>query len=548
MSMSLTNQNEQNSNLLPNDFNNLEKENNNINKKNFFDEIKKDERKKYENISDLSKSSSFNKNLIIAENNEENDIALNKNEKLKEINYGINQNISNQNNQNNENSDIKISVISPDFKPKTSPISIGKTSNSPKTINNNNLINNDNNSEKNKIIYDFGYTKEERLVPLKLSLIKTSNFEDKKNSELESQKLLKIDNNITFNNNQNDNIRIEENEIQENNNYEEESKNELKLLIIPQSEKEIAYYKEKDLFDEEIKDYKFNITQNQMNILDNYTHKKYIHFKDYSKRKKFKIFHPYCEYNYQEKKTLEQRKQNLNNIFRKQHMIISKINNLKLKKFKIKNLYSSDNILKNSKNNNFIGYKYSNFTKNYPNIYCKIEFNRVKHQKKFRSISSSNYHDEINWEKRQQMMESKKEYSIGVLLNERKLSEQRKKAKLIKKIRLNNQQNEIFYEKKDNENNEENEYDEENKEDFDNNKLPLIEEKNKVKPESEKSNYEIKKIYTNSYNPFKKYKLKKKDEEKIFNTIVKHNPKLEQLLYSHDIYKIKFDSIKSTIK
>ena len=165
MSMSLTNQNEQNSNLLPNDFNNLEKENNNIIKKNFFDEIKKDERKKYENISDLSKSSSFNKNLIIAENNEENDIALNKNEKLKEINYGINQNISNQNNQNNENSDIKISVISPDFKPKTCPISIGKTSNSPKTINNNNLINNDNNSEKNKIIYDFGYTKEERLVP-----------------------------------------------------------------------------------------------------------------------------------------------------------------------------------------------------------------------------------------------------------------------------------------------------------------------------------------------------------------------------------------------
>ena len=48
---------------------------------------------------------------------------------------------------------------------------------------------------------------------------------------------------------------------------------EPKILILPQSEEEIKYYKKNDLFDEEIKENDLNdiyITQNQMNILDYY--------------------------------------------------------------------------------------------------------------------------------------------------------------------------------------------------------------------------------------------------------------------------------------
>ena len=103
-------------------------------------------------------------------------------------------------------------------------------------------------------------------------------------------------------------------------------------------------------------------------------------------------------------------------------------------------------------------------------------------------------------------------------------------------------------EKYNSEEEEDEEYDYEKDNDYENvNKLPEIKQRKKEN-EKEENTYNIKKVYTNSYNPLKKYRLKQKEGEKIVNTIMKHNPKLEQLLYNHEIYKMKLDGIRSHIK
>ena len=82
-------------------------------------------------------------------------------------------------------------------------------------------------------------------------------------------------------------------------------------------------------------------------------------------------------------------------------------------------------------------------------------------------------------------------------------------------------------------------------------KLPSIKKwKNNFK-EYDKENIDNifkKRIYTNSYNPLKKFKLKKNNEEKIIKTIIKHNPQFGELLNNHDIYNAKLNDIKSHIK
>ena len=83
------------------------------------------------------------------------------------------------------------------------------------------------------------------------------------------------------------------------------------------------------------------------------------------------------------------------------------------------------------------------------------------------------------------------------------------------------------------------------------NKLPDIKKgRNYFKEYEKNSNYDInkKRIYTNAYNPLKKYRLKKNEGEKILNTIIKHNPKIKELLNNHDLYNAKFEDIKSHIK
>jgi hypothetical protein len=87
----------------------------------------------------------------------------------------------------------------------------------------------------------------------------------------------------------------------------------------------------------------------------------------------------------------------------------------------------------------------------------------------------NDYYNENNWEKRQQMLEKKKDYSTIVLLNERRNIEERKNARLIRRIRLNEERKQMEKYLSDEE---DEEYDYEKDNDDENmNKLPEIKQR-----------------------------------------------------------------------
>lgn len=534
-------ENEKKTNLLANVINNWIKENNKItdNTKNI----------KIQNISDWPKRSPFefyNKNIIIPNTNNitnniiKNNFVINKSQKLKSINDNINELITkNRNEQNNGNNNIKVSLLSQNKKTLSGSVTIKPFSNEEKPedkiIPSINIPIHRKNYEEKNIIYDFGYSKEERLEPLKLSLNKKQvNYFD---TDSESKNKNNENNvyNLTFEKKEekNENLNIIENEEYENINAKEEVNKEPRILIVPKSEKEIKYYKEKDLFDEEIKENDLDVTKDQMDILENGIDKRYNAYNELSKQKNFEIKHPYLEYDYYKMRYKDKfennykRQEKLYNMLQKQKMII---NNIMLRKFYINNNnINTKKLLRNksSTNNNEQG---NHLPKRY-----------------FRSYSMNDYYNENNWEKRQQMLEKKKDYSTIVLLNERRNIEERKNARLIRRIRLNEERKQMEKYLSDEE---DEEYDYEKDNDDENmNKLPEIKQRKfREEDKKEENIYNLKKVYTNSYNPLKKYRLKRKEGEKIVNTMMKHNPQLEQLLYNHDIYQMKLENIRKHIK
>ena len=534
-------ENEKKTNLLANVINNWIKENNKItdNTKNI----------KIQNISDWPKRSPFefyNKNIIIPNTNNitnniiKNNFVINKSQKLKSINDNINELITkNRNEQNNGNNNIKVSLLSQNKKTLSGSVTIKPFSSEEKPedkiIPSINIPIHRKNYEEKNIIYDFGYSKEERLEPLKLSLNKKQvNYFD---TDSESKNKNNENNvyNLTFEKKEekNENLNIIENEEYENINAKEEVNKEPRILIVPKSEKEIKYYKEKDLFDEEIKENDLDVTKDQMDILENGIDKRYNAYNELSKQKNFEIKHPYLEYDYYKMRYKDKfennykRQEKLYNMLQKQKMII---NNIMLRKFYINNNnINTKKLLRNksSTNNNEQG---NHLPKRY-----------------FRSYSMNDYYNENNWEKRQQMLEKKKDYSTIVLLNERRNIEERKNARLIRRIRLNEERKQMEKYLSDEE---DEEYDYEKDNDDENmNKLPEIKQRKfREEDKKEENIYNLKKVYTNSYNPLKKYRLKRKEGEKIVNTMMKHNPQLEQLLYNHDIYQMKLENIRKHIK
>ena len=535
-------ENEKKTNLLANVINNWIKENNkiNTNTKNI----------KIQNISDWPKRSPFefyNKNIIIPNTNNitnniiKNNFVINKSQKLKSINDSINELITkNRNEQNNGNTNnIKVSLLSQNKKTLSGSVTIKPFSNEEKPedkiIPSINIPIHRKNYEEKNIIYDFGYSKEERLEPLKLSLNKKQvNYFD---TDSESKNKNNENNvyNLTFEKKEekNENLNIIENEEYENINEKEEVNKEPRILIVPKSEKVIKYYKEKDLFDEEIKENDLDVTKDQMDILENGIDKRYNAYNELSKQKNFEIKHPYLEYDYYKMRYKDKfennykRQEKLYNMLQKQKMII---NNIMLRKFYINNNnINTKKLLRNksSTNNNEQG---NHLPKRY-----------------FRSYSMNDYYNENNWEKRQQMLEKKKDYSTIVLLNERRNIEERKNARLIRRIRLNEERKQMEKYLSDEE---DEEYDYEKDNDDENmNKLPEIKQRKfREEDKKEENIYNLKKVYTNSYNPLKKYRLKRKEGEKIVNTMMKHNPQLEQLLYNHDIYQMKLENIRKHIK
>ena len=544
---------EQKTNLLTNIINNWIKENNHtLNNKNKI---------KFQNVSDWPKRSPFefqNKNLIIP--NDSNPLnKFNKSQKLKSINDNINLLIyKNRNENNSESKPIKVSLLSHDIKTPTGTIIIKPVSNEQSKVNQTlpNNINKRNEYKEKEIEYNFGYTKEERIEPLKLSLIKPKFDNNENESKINNEILVRNGYNITsidMTKDNNINIEQEVNQIEDAINNKDlikedlPIKNEPKVLIIPKSEKEIAYYKEKDLFDEEIKaDEGNNISQDQMENLGNDLNNIFKTFDENEKQKKFKIVHPYCDYKYHSIES-EGIYNDINNIkeiyYKKYKRQENLINMLRKQRMILKNIIS---------NNNKIFNKRYNLVKCKSSIY-EYELNKEKEKnlikkKIFKSYSTNDYYNEKNWVKRQNMYEKKKFYSIEVLLNEKRNLEERKRAKMIRLLRLKEERTKLYEDKKDDEDYDEIEV-ENNREKM--NKLPDIKKgRNYFKEYEKNSNYDInkKRIYTNAYNPLKKYRLKKNEGEKILNTIIKHNPKIKELLNNHDLYNAKFEDIKSHIK
>ena len=121
--------------------------------------------------------------------------------------------------------------------------------------------------------------------------------------------------------------------------------------------------------------------------------------------------------------------ENLYKMLQKQKVII---NDIAMKK---------NNIFNNNMHNNKINSnKKYRLARNQSSIYennNNPEKERYLERKIFRSYSTNDYYKEGKWEKRQEMLERKKEYSYNIILNERKMREEREKERLIQRIRLN---------------------------------------------------------------------------------------------------------------
>ena len=544
MSSVMQKQNEQKTNLLTNIINNWIKENNNTSNKNH--------NFKYQNISDWPRRSPFefyNKNIIIPNDiNKYKNFLTKKNQKLNIINDDINQLISkNKLDQNSESGNIKVSLLSRNKKTDTGSIIIKPVTNEEQSEETKKLNNiQRKNYEEKDIIYNFGYTKEERIEPLKMLLLEKHNDDE-------------IEKNYEFKNNDENNVfkltfdkkeELEEKkEIQiENidNKKIRKKQKEPKTLILPKSQKEIEYYKEKDLFDEEIKDkYKdFNITKSQINYLENITNRRYYKHSSLYEQKIFEIKHPLLEYDYYKIKESDKyiynykKKKKLFNMLLKQRNIID---NIMIRK---NNIYNKNINISNTNNNRIFRIKRNKSTINSIKLYKSEP--KFLEKKIFKSFSTNNYYNRDNWEKRQFLSDKKKEYSALVLINERRLNEERKNnLRLIRRIKLNEKRNKL--ENLNSKNNLEDDNYEKETHYKKINKLPKIRQKKIKDDDDEIINYE-ENNFTNSTNSFRKYRLKKADEKKIFNTVLKDNPQLEQLLNNHEIYKMKLENIKSHMK
>jgi len=566
-----------------NSLNNIRQETTNHNQGNLDDDdtIIKNTESDYNSLPNWPQRSPFeyyNKNVIIPENyiiSSNNNNLFKESEKLNPINDKINDIIhqnENKNVDNNENlNNIKISIVPPNLNENynniiINPISDDKTlefkeENAVSSLQNyrkmkTNQENNDkNNVEEKDIIYNFGYKKDERIEPIKLTLIKNTigEYESKKKS---------IQNK---NDNDKNNLKLlKKYENKSNNSIEEVSNINNKRNLndisskknIYKTEEELEYFKEKDLFDEEIEEEGLNITQRQMSTLDQETNKLYNYFKEISKRKKFEIIHPYLEYDkYKEREKLiqqsidknlslsqknELKKMRLKPIIQKQKSIINNIINKK---------YMNDM----NTNSNTISIENRGQHKYYPNvknesIYRSISLRNYNDKYKFNIYGSRSNVNEEEWKKRQKLLEKQKQYSANVLFNERMFFEEKKnfsqKSKLIQKIKIND--NKINNNDMNDINN--NIQTKEKERIFINNdiKYPLIKEK-KIKSDNN-INENKNKVYISSFFPLKKYKVKKETKEDKINKIIKNNPTLDSLFHNHNMFNIRFENIKSHMK
>ena len=552
----------------------------------------------YNNLPNWPKRSPFefyNKNVIIPDNYKLSK-NYNNNERLNPIKDNLNPFISKNETETNEIkkiNDVKISLIKPNLQENENNYIIIQQNPSNDNEENNNLDkneNDENNDVKNDfsfveqdIIYNFGYKKEERLEPIHLSLIKDTIADDEEKitkfqNQIQKEKLEQSlkEKNLFSNRNKNRNkTKNENNNI--NNIYDYRNKDDLNIknIILSKTEKDIEYFKEKDLFDEEINDENFNVTQKQMNAMDEETNKYYNYYKEASKKKNFNIIHPYLEY---EKYIQKEKINNLQNSI-DNHLTISEKNLLRQNRLKpildkqksiINNIMFRKYNLNNNNSMNDIKMKYKLEKNNSSSVITnnsldkKYKYNPTqKNLLKYQSYTIKDYRDKYfnekikdfgglganlggeEWKKRQRLLERKKDYSKYVLFNEKiNMQEKRNlrynKSKLIKKIKIkeNNENNDIIAKNDDN--------------NLNNFKFPLI--KPKLNKEGKKDSDNINKdenknkVYISAFFPLKKYKVKKETDEDKFNKILENNSQLGILYQNHNMFNSKFENIKSHIK
>lgn len=509
----------------------------------------------------------YNKNVIIPDNYKSS--TINNNEKLNPINDNLNPFISNNGTEEKENKNfdnMKITIINPNLnKNENGNNNILIQDESIKNENENNIektkdnLGKDNNEENNNIkndysfieqdiIYDFGYNKEERLEPIHLSLIRDTINDDEKNIDNFRYQIEKEKYEQSFKENNMQSKNKDKNKKGNNLYYNRNSEYlKRKNKILPKTEKEMEYFKEKDLFDEELNDDNFNITQKQMNILDKVSNNNYNFLREDLKKRNYELKHPYLEY---EKYIQKEKINNLQSI--DNHLTISQknvirrnrlkpilikqksiINNITYKKHNLNTHNSMNNIIpkpKNENNNPSLIFAYNKLNKKYNppknNILSYRSYSLKDYKNKYQNEKMDNFGglganlggDE--WQRRQNLLERKKDYSNYVLFNEKQNIEEKKllkqhKGKLIKNIKMN-----------------------------DNNyNFPLI-QNDKNYSIDQKDN----KIYSKDFFQTRKYNINKENKEYKSNKILKNNSQLDFLYHNHNMYNLKYENIKSHIK
>ena len=313
--------------------------------------------------------------------------------------------------------------------------------------NNNEKNNNHKRDEINEDFYKYKFDNSENIKSLNnLFLIKNTigkeniepmnKFQNRINNNYNIK--IKSDNNlneskeeekdIDINNNKGENVNININKTEEDKYYEENNKNKEKKE--KKGQLDLTYN-----FDDDV----FNVTQEQMKIMDGEVNKIYNKYKKNIQLKNFKINHPYLQYKnrninsnieYAESHiSKEERQKRLSPIIEKQKLILEKIkkDNVSRSRISLSNNNDSDNQTKNKSNkSNKIFYPYKlnklknsngNINRNNNNNYAlSPTYNNII------DLNNSNNNIIYNYQNNNNIMRYQNLYNNGALSSENKIN------------------------------------------------------------------------------------------------------------------------------
>ena len=440
-------------------------------------------------------------------------------------------------------------------------------------------------NENNNFEYNLEFDK--NIKPLEFSLVKNTIGQQetipKKNKKTKNEPVKK---NI-------EQLKNNEKNIIENSKEEdliENEKEEKKVSEVNKKEEK----KEKGELDltYNFDDDSFNVTQDQMDMLDSDANKIYNHYKNNIEEKNYKINHPYS-YKHEAKITGEKRKQLLEPIFKKQKLILGQIikNNISrsqnsdsISTADQKNIKNNNN---NSlpKNNRYSKQNQNNYYPFFPENQNNNNYNVILSEPNVevnlynkKTLSSKNYSKKLNY-KPYTINEYKQKYLINQptkiyeglgpniggeeWLHRKELLDRRNQYDVIIKYSDYYQCNRMMNKKKNklknntdcirstNSSGKDSKFSTEGNRSDKNSqfKLPLI-AKNKNPNIGKKSIDAInrnKKIYVSPFNPMKKYRKKELSEKEKLNRILDDSKQMEALIKYHEEHNAKVEKIKNKL-